>query len=99
VLPSQWYETFGLTILESFAHGRPVVASRIGGVPEVVDDNVDGLLVPPGDVAALREKLAWMSCHREEAARMGRRGREKALERFGAEGHYQRLHEVYGRIL
>lgn len=57
VVPSLWHEVYPLVILEARAHGVPVVAARVGGLPELVDDGVDGVLVPPGDVAALARVL------------------------------------------
>lgn len=95
IAPSEWYETFGLTLIESFAHGRPVVASRIGGMTEVVDDGIDGFLVKPGDAIALRERLAWMATHRTEAVEMGRRGRTKVEQKFSPARHYEQLMSVY----
>ncbi len=58
VVPSIWWENSPLTVLEALAAGVPVVASRIGGLPELLDDGVTGLLVPPRDVAALEQALA-----------------------------------------
>jgi glycosyltransferase involved in cell wall biosynthesis len=52
--PSTWLENQPTTIVEAFAHGRPVVASRIGGIPEMFDDGRGGWLIPAGDAAALR---------------------------------------------
>lgn len=57
VLPTLWYETYGLVVQEAFAAGVPVLASRIGVMPDVVADGVDGLLFPPGDAAALSRLL------------------------------------------
>lgn len=53
VMPSVWQEVFGISIIEAFAQGKPVIASRVGGIPELVRDEVTGLLVTPGDAAAL----------------------------------------------
>jgi glycosyltransferase involved in cell wall biosynthesis len=99
ITPSLWYETFGLTLLESFAHCRPVIASAIGGMPEVVADGGTGFLVPPGDVAALAERLDWMARHRAEAVAMGLRAREQVEREFAPEQHYQRLLAVYASAL
>lgn len=98
VTPSEWYETFGLTLVESFAHGRPVVASRIGGMTEVVSDGVDGFLVEPGDVPVLRERLAWMASHPVDALDMGRQGRAKVEEQFSPERHYEKIMATYKRV-
>jgi glycosyltransferase involved in cell wall biosynthesis len=98
IAPSEWYETFGLTLVESFAHGRPVVASRIGGMTEVVTDEVDGFLVPPGDATALRKRLLWMATHPQQALEMGRRGRAKVEDQFSPERHYEKIMAVYKKV-
>ena len=99
ITPSVWYETFGLTLLESFVHCRPVIASAIGGMPEIVVDGLNGFLVPPGDAAALAERMTWMAAHREEAAAMGARGRERVDDAFTPARHYDRVLEIYRRVL
>jgi glycosyltransferase involved in cell wall biosynthesis len=95
ITPSEWYETFGLTLLESFAHGRPVIASRIGGMEEIVTDGEDGFLFSPGDAGGLRDRLAWMDEHRQTAVEMGERGRRKVETKFNEEVHYKQLLDVY----
>lgn len=99
VSPSEWYETFGLTLIESFAHGRPVIASRIGGMTEVVSDGVDGFLIEPGNAEALQERLQWMADHREQAVEMGQAGRRKVETQFSTEAHYQKLMDVYSKVM
>lgn len=99
ITPTEVYEAFGLTLIESFALGRPVVASRIGGMTEVVKDGDDGFLVTPGSADELREKLSWLVSHRDKAAGMGLRGRKKAQRMFNAEIHYSRLMDVYRKVL
>jgi len=69
-LPSRW-EGMPLVLLEALARGRPVVASAVGGVPEVVTDGEHARLVPPGDVAALATALETFHRHPDEALRMG----------------------------
>jgi sugar transferase (PEP-CTERM/EpsH1 system associated) len=81
VLPSR-SEGIPLTALEAMACGLPVVATRVGGLPEVVDDRVTGLLVPPGDPAALANALVAIWEDPEGGERMGRAGRRRAEERF-----------------
>jgi glycosyltransferase involved in cell wall biosynthesis len=97
VAPSECYETFGLTLVESFAHGRPVVCSRTGGMTEVVDPGVTGFVVPPGNAAALAERLQWMADHRDQARAMGLAGRRVTEQRFSPATHYERLMGVYHR--
>ena len=99
ITPSQWYETFGLTLIESFAHGRPVIASRIGGMTEIVTDGIDGYLVHPGDVEQLRERMLWMAEHLTQAREMGLAGRRRVETHFNSKNHYQKLISVYQKVL
>jgi alpha-maltose-1-phosphate synthase len=75
-------ELLGLAVIEAMASGTPVVCSRIGGVPEVVDDGHTGVLVPPGDVDALRDSLNSLLRDRFRREAMGRAAREVACARF-----------------
>ncbi|HZU77371.1 MAG TPA: glycosyltransferase family 4 protein, partial [Dehalococcoidia bacterium] len=75
-------ELLGLVVLEAMMSGTPVVASRLGGVPEIVEDGVTGFLVEPGDEAQLHERLAALVGDPAVARRMGARARELAMERF-----------------
>jgi glycogen(starch) synthase len=76
VLPSR-YEELGTALVEAMAAGRPVVASRVGGIPELVRDGVDGLLVPPGDPVALAAAIDRLLGDRRLAARLGASGRTR----------------------
>jgi N-acetyl-alpha-D-glucosaminyl L-malate synthase BshA len=75
-------ESFGLSILETLAHGKPVVATRVGGVPEVVQDGRTGLLVPAHDPDALAEALDSLLDHPQQSATMGQAAVEDAKARF-----------------
>ncbi len=75
-------ELLGLVVLEAMASGTPVIASRIGGVAEIVLDGVTGFLVPPGDSESLRARLAELLGDPARAQRMGRAARELVLERY-----------------
>lgn len=99
VLPSEWYENCPMSVLESLASGRPVIGSDIGGIPELIEDGVDGYLVPSGNAEALREKLLWMASHKTRAVEMGHAGRKKIEKKFSPEIHYQQLMDVYERVL
>jgi len=99
VVPSQSYETFGLSALEALAQSRAVLASRIGALPELVRDGENGFLVPPGDAAALAERLRWMAAHAREAEELGARGRALALERYAPEEHHARLTALYRELV
>lgn len=97
ILPSEWYENCPMSVLETFALGRPVVGSRIGGIPELIEEGKDGLLFPPGNVEALRERLEWMIDHPMQAVKMGKAGRAKVENRFGPEVHYTKMLDIYER--
>lgn len=77
VVPSLWYENFPRTIVEAYACGLPVIASRLGALPELVDDGVTGLLFEPGAADDLARVLAWAEAHPHEMARMGAAARER----------------------
>ena len=75
IFASEWYEVFGLTILEAFATGMPVICSRLGAPAEIVEDNKTGLLFTPGDAADLVRKVSWAVQHPDIMAQMGRNAR------------------------
>jgi glycosyltransferase involved in cell wall biosynthesis len=97
VLPSL-KEGLSLSALEAMALGKPVVASRVGGTPEVVEDGETGMLVPPSDASALAEALASLVRSPEAMERMGRAGRQRVAERFGAERMASEIEEVYREV-
>jgi glycosyltransferase involved in cell wall biosynthesis len=98
VLPSA-YEAFGLVLLESMAEGTPVVATSVGGIPEVVEDGRSGLLVPPGDAPALEAAIERLWTDRELAERMGRYGRTEVVPRYRWELVAERLDAVYREVV
>ena len=77
VLPSR-SEAFPNAVLEAMAAGLPIVASAVGGIPELIDDNSNGLLVPAGDSEALAERLCRLMADEPLAARLGAAARAKA---------------------
>lgn len=89
-------ELLGLSLLEAMASGTPVIASRIGGVPEIVRDGETGYLVEPGDETGLRSAIEELLGDRDKAARMGMAGRQLVLERFTWEKCARRCIEAYG---
>ena len=98
VAPSIVPETFGLGVLEAMALGKPVVASRLGGLAELVADGESGLLVPPGDPAALAAAIARLLADAPVRAAMGRTARVRA-ERYSAAHVVPRVEAVYRSLL
>jgi glycosyltransferase involved in cell wall biosynthesis len=95
VAPSTCYETFGLVAIEAFACGTPVIASRHGGLGEIVQDGSTGLLFTPGDADDLAEKIKWAVAHPDEMTAMGRKAREVYESRYTPEKNYRMLMEIY----
>jgi starch synthase len=93
------YEPFGLINLEAMACGTPVVASRVGGIPEVVVDGETGWLVEPGDPAALAEALRRALADPERARRMGEAGRRRVEAHFSWDRIAERTLEVYRQAI
>ncbi len=93
-LVCSWQEAFGRTTVEAMLAGLPVVGSDAGGTKEIILDGETGLLYPPGDCAALAERLNRLRCQPEEAAQMGRAGKERAMQRFTAKEMVSRVMEV-----
>lgn len=95
VVPSVWYEGFPRTIVEAFASGVPVIASRLGSLAEVVTDGRTGLLFNPGDDEDLAAKLAWADSHPQEMIRMGQAARQEYEARYTPERNCAELIEIY----
>ncbi len=94
VLPSS-YEAQGIVLLEAWAQGRPVVATRVGGVVDLVNEGTDGLLVDVGDVQALADALRRLLADPALEARLGGAGQEKARRGYRAQELFTRIVDLY----
>lgn len=92
-------EGFGMVALEAMERGRPVVASAVGGLPEIVDDGRTGLLVPPGDPEALARAIRELAGDPVRAARLGAAGRARALREFSQDRCTDRIEALYRTAL
>jgi glycosyltransferase involved in cell wall biosynthesis len=85
VVPSLWQDAFPSAVLEAMARGKPVIASAVGGIPEMIDHGVSGLLVPAGDEAALADAMRCLITNPAEGKRLGRNARERVVRMFTPE--------------
>jgi glycosyltransferase involved in cell wall biosynthesis len=99
VLPSICYENFPRTIVEAFASGLPVIASRIGALADLVSDRETGLLFEPGNPQDLADKMAWALSHPEKMMEMGHQARAQYKTEFSAEVNYRMLMDIYKGVL
>lgn len=98
IVPSLW-EGFGLTALEAMALGVPVVATSVGGLPEIVHHGTTGLLVPPADETGLTRGIAWMLDHRQEALEMSAAAKSVVEEKFTASAMARNTQNLYKRLV
>jgi len=99
VFSSRWPEAFGLTLIEAMAAGKPVVAIRMGAVPEIIREEVDGFLVDPEDIQGLAQGITRALSDRELAERMGRQAQLRVRERFGLERMAAEVEQVYQEVI
>jgi glycosyltransferase involved in cell wall biosynthesis len=99
VFPSEWFESFPIVIVESFACGLPVIASSLGAGSELIRSGETGLLFNPGDPVDLAAKVQWLWDHSEESERMGRNARREYEQKYTPERNYQMLMDIYSRVI
>lgn len=99
IVPSIWYENFPRTIVEAFASGLPVIASRIGALADIIRDGETGLLFTPGDARDLADKMAWAQAHPAEMRRMGKEARQTYERLYTPEINYQILMDIYSAAI
>jgi glycosyltransferase involved in cell wall biosynthesis len=92
-------EGLPLVILEAMAHGKPVVATAVDGIPEIIEDGVTGLMHAPGDAGQLGDRLLSLLKDTEAASRLGKRGQQLCLARFNEAQFAQTMAAYYRDIL
>jgi len=99
ITPSEWNEPHPLTVLESFVEAKPVIASKIGGITEMISNGVDGFLIEAGNSKDLESKMRWIADHRDQAREMGIMGKKKVLEDLNPDQYYKKLMGIYQAVL
>lgn len=97
IVPSEWYETFGRVVVEAYAKGTPVIASRIGAIAEIVEEENTGLLFEPGNAQELIEAVQRAERQPEAWSEMGARARSRFETRYMAEQNCQHLIAIYAQ--
>jgi glycosyltransferase involved in cell wall biosynthesis len=98
VVPSIWIEPFGMTVLESWSRGRPVIAHNIGAMPELVRDGINGFLSDPDDSDDLAHKMENLFSQPGQSEAMGRAGRTLLEKEFNRERWLKEISEVYNLL-
>jgi glycosyltransferase involved in cell wall biosynthesis len=98
ICPSEWPEPFGMVNVEAMAAGKPVIASRIGGIPEIVEDGITGLLVEPASPAALACAINRLLADKSLRQKMGEAGYERACAHFNWERVLAEIDSVYASL-
>jgi len=99
VMPSEWYEGFPMVLVEAFSQGLPVVASKLGGMAEIIEDGVTGLHFEAGNASDLADKVRWMNEHPEESRQMGRNARKEYEQKYIPEKNYGMLMDIYQQVI
>lgn len=95
ILPSICYDSFPRTLVEAFACGLPVIASRMGSLPELIQDGVTGLLFESGSAVDLAEKMRWAQAHPDALAKMGQNARQQFDTNYSEDKNYKQLMVIY----
>jgi glycosyltransferase involved in cell wall biosynthesis len=99
VMPSIWYETFALVVVEAFACGLPVIASRLGAMQELIDDGRTGLLFDPGSADDLARKIRWAQQNPEAMQLMGYHARGEYATKYTPASNYEQLLAIYRQAI
>lgn len=98
VVPSECYENFPTTALESYAAGKPVIGSNLGGMPFIIENEKSGLVFRPGDIIDLREKITHLISESGQVESMGKYARSLAETRYSAEESYRTLIGIFSKV-
>ena len=99
MVPSNCFEAFGMVNIEAFINGKPVIASNIGGIPEIVENNINGLLFEPGNVEQLRECILRYWNNPQLVIDHGINAYQTATKNYTESVYYKKLMHVYNEVI
>lgn len=99
ILPSEWYENAPLSIIEAFSYGKPVIASKLGGITEMVTEDFNGYLFSKGNIEELKSKIMMFENDKMLSAKLGQNARDFALNNYTGQKHLQSLLELYNSFV
>lgn len=99
VAPSVMYEVFGQTVAQAMSAGKPVIGTDNGGIAELIEHGIDGMLFPTRDIRKLAECMRYIAEHKDEAEQMGKRAQVKILEKHNAEKHVDAIVGIYTSLV
>lgn len=99
VLPCNWFEIFGMTNVESFMNGKPVIASNIGAIPEVIENNSNGLLFEPANIEQLKNCILKYWNDPDLVVEHGRNAYKQFVAKYTQDIYYEKLHQIYSEII
>ena len=99
IMPSEWFETFGMINIEAAIYGKPSISSNIGGLPDVVEDGKTGLIFEPKNVEQLKECILKYWNNRDLAIEHGKAAREKTLKEYNEDLYFEKLIKIYEEVI
>ena len=99
VVPSEWYENCPMSVIEAMAYGKPVLGSNLGGIPELIQNEITGLIFNAGNEKDLANKLNYLLNNPLECQYMGKEGRVRAEKLYDKEIHFEKINELYKSLL
>jgi len=99
VFPSLSYEIFGISLLESFASGKPVITSRIGAFPEIVEDGIEGFLFETGNIRLCVKQIQKLWSDNTLCKTLGENARKRAVKQYNPQDHYDKLIALYHKVV
>lgn len=99
VLPSEWYENSPMSVFESMSYGKAVIGSNMGGIPELIEHEKTGLVFESKNSEQLAIQINYLIDNPKKAGEMGREARRKAELEYGKENHFERIEQLYSKLL